>query len=175
MGENLALGDGNPATAIEQLKDSNDHCKNMMDPTYNMIGVGLVHNPGSKFRYYWTDSFGAYHRRPDQSCIGGSPAPRLPAGCADVQGHPCTDYKKKGYCSNNACAALLCRHLWNGGLRGCRWWPAGTISILSSSCSVSTCWLCRCTWTSLCPLPQKWGLPQVPHHEDTLQKDLWVL
>merc|ERR1719367_1094996 len=97
-GENLALGDGNPATAIQQLNDSNDHCKNMMDPAYNMVGVGLIHKSGSRFRYYWTDSFGAYHRRPDQSCIGGSPAPQLPPGCADIDLHNCGLYKKQGQC-----------------------------------------------------------------------------
>jgi len=108
-GENLALGDGNPATAIRQLQESNEHCKNMGDPAYNMVGVGLIHNSGSKFRYYWTDSFGAYHRSPDQSCIGGSAAPRVPATCYDKDRHNCGLYKKQGQCASNPNVKSHCR------------------------------------------------------------------
>merc|ERR1719414_455148 len=108
-GENLALGDGNPATALRQLQESNGHCKNMMDPDYNMVGVGLVHKPGSKFRYYWTDSFGKYHRQPEQRCVGGSAAPRLPASCVDIDLHNCGLYKKQGQCASNPNVRSHCK------------------------------------------------------------------
>jgi len=108
-GENLALGRGEPDVALRQLQESNEHCKNMMNPDYNMIGVGYVYNANSKFRHYWTDSFGSWHQRPDQSCIGGSPAPSPPPGCADQDTLHCQTYKRQGYCQTSENVKRMCK------------------------------------------------------------------
>merc|ERR1719323_689678 len=108
-GENLAMGKGNPQDALVQLQKSNDHCKNMMNPEYNMLGVGHFYNVNSKYRHYWTDSFGSWHQKPDQSCIGGSPAPSPPPGCADQDTLHCQTYKSQGYCQVSENVQRMCK------------------------------------------------------------------
>jgi uncharacterized protein YkwD len=108
-GENLALGQATSEEAIVQLKKSKEHCKNFFEPTYNKLGVGFFENPGAKFRYYWTDSFGAWHQDPDQSCIGGSPAPTPAPGCADIDTFNCQYYKSQGLCTKSQSVMAQCK------------------------------------------------------------------
>lgn len=103
------MGNGSPQGALEQLQKSNNHCKNMMDPDFNMLGVGYFRNPSSKYGDYWTDSFGAWHRGPDQSCIGGSPAPSPAPGCADIDTNNCGYYKSQGYCRTSPNVQAQCK------------------------------------------------------------------
>merc|ERR1719414_2027684 len=80
-----------------------------MDPTYNMMGAGLFNNPSSRYRHYWTNAFGKYHRDPDQACIGGYPAPVLPAGCEDIDLYNCDLYKSEGECTSNPNVRSHCK------------------------------------------------------------------
>jgi len=116
-GENIAAGRGDPQGSIEQLQDSNSHCKNMMDPAYNMIGVGYFENPNAKFRHYWTDNLGDWHQGPDQSCIGGSPAPTPRPGCADIDTSNCGVYRAQGLCTVSPNVMAQCRETCN--IDGC--------------------------------------------------------
>merc|ERR1712127_238327 len=116
-GENLALGGTTPQQALEQLKASNGHCKGMLEKSFNMVGVGYFQMAGAKYRHYWTDSFGSWHQRPDQGCIGGSPAPTPAPGCADIDTSNCQFYKSKGYCSSSANVKQQCRETCN--IDGC--------------------------------------------------------
>jgi len=133
-GENLALGRGDPGEALVQLQKSNEHCKNMMNPDYNMIGVGHVYNVNSKYRDYWTDSFGSWHQRPDQSCIGGSPAPSPPPGCADQDTLHCQTYKSQGYCQISDNVKRMCRDTCGIGNCGQVSQPSPSPSPVSGVC-----------------------------------------
>jgi len=107
-GENIAGGDSTAQGAIDQLKQSNNHCKNMFDVAFNKMGVGFASNPSSTYRHYWTDSFGEFPRGPDESCIGGSPAPTPAPGCAD-QDLNCAYYKEQGLCTVSPNVEELCK------------------------------------------------------------------
>jgi hypothetical protein len=116
-GENLALGQATSLEAIAQLKKSKEQCKNFFDPQYNKLGVGFFESRSAKFRYYWTDSFGAWHQPPDQSCIGGSPAPTPLPGCADIDTLNCKTYKNQGYCTVSPNVMSHCKDTC--GIGGC--------------------------------------------------------
>jgi len=107
-GENIAGGDSSPQGAINQLKKSNNHCINMFEPKFNKLGVGFASNPSSQYRHYWTDSFGEFPRGPDESCIGGYPAPTPAPGCAD-QDINCGYYKDQGMCTVSPNVKAQCR------------------------------------------------------------------
>lgn len=111
-GENLALGDASPSVAIQQFKDSVEHCRNMHDKSWNMIGTALVSKPGSRFRHYWTDAFGKYHRAPDQSCIGGQGAQSVSAACQDTDPN-CAFYSRQGYCRTSQSVKDSCKDTCN--------------------------------------------------------------
>merc|ERR1711920_41515 len=116
-GENIAGGDGSPAGAIEQLKKSNNHCTNMFEPKFNKLGVGFASNSRSTYVDYWTDSFGDWPAGPDESCIGGYPAPTPPPGCADIDTMNCQTYKDQGYCSYSPNVQAQCKETC--GIGGC--------------------------------------------------------
>jgi len=116
-GENIAGGGSTPQAAIDLLKKSNDHCRNMFEPKYNKLGVGFASNRASQFKYYWTHSFGDWHQGPDQSCIGGYPAPSPAPGCADIDTFNCATYKSQGYCAYSPNVQAQCRETCN--IDGC--------------------------------------------------------
>jgi len=75
-GENIAAGNDSPSGTLEQWKQSDGHCVNMMNPEYNRFGVGYVLTSGSQYKHYWTQSIGTDGQAPDQSCLrGSSPGP----------------------------------------------------------------------------------------------------
>merc|ERR1711972_113309 len=116
-GENLAAGGRTAREALDQLKKSNSHCKNMFEPKYNKMGVGFASNSASEYKYYWTDAFGDWHQAPDQSCIGGSAAPSPRPGCADIDTFNCGTYKAQGYCVYSPNVQAQCRETCN--IDGC--------------------------------------------------------
>jgi len=75
--ENIAAGEGSAEATLEQWKNSDGHCRNMMDPAHNRMGVAHALTEGSTYRHYWTQLFAADSAAPDQSCLssGASPAP----------------------------------------------------------------------------------------------------
>lgn len=59
VGENIASG-GTTAyqTVMIQWKNSPTHYKNIINPNYNTIGIGMVYIPNSKNGYYWSQISG---------------------------------------------------------------------------------------------------------------------
>lgn len=62
--ENIAAGSQTAAEANEGLMNSPGHCRNIMNPSFNVLGVGHAFVPGSPLRYYWTQNFAAGHGDP---------------------------------------------------------------------------------------------------------------
>ena len=60
-GENIAVGTNwpEPKDAIDAWLESPGHCKNLMNPVYTEVGMALVHDDNSYFKYYWTQNLGA--------------------------------------------------------------------------------------------------------------------
>jgi len=116
-GENLAGGGRTAREAIDQLKKSTDHCKNMFEPKFNKLGVGFASNSASTYKHYWTDAFGDWRQAPDESCIGGSPAPSPRPGCADIDTFNCGTYKAQGYCAYSPNVQAQCKETCN--IDGC--------------------------------------------------------
>ncbi len=54
-GENIAAGNAGPAATISQWMGSPGHCANIMDPMFNLLGVGYY--PGGEWEL-WTQNFG---------------------------------------------------------------------------------------------------------------------
>jgi uncharacterized protein YkwD len=59
-GENIAMGQTSPAMVMKSWMDSDGHCSNIMQPKFELIGIG--YHPGSasdfKKQRYWTQNFG---------------------------------------------------------------------------------------------------------------------
>ncbi len=60
LGENLAAGNYDPSYALLQWQRSAPHNANMLEPSFNAIGIGMVAEPNSAWGYYWTTTFGGY-------------------------------------------------------------------------------------------------------------------
>ena len=56
-GENIAAGYGSPSQTLQQWKDSDGHCKNMMNPNFHVVAIGYGHDPFSTYKFYWTQMF----------------------------------------------------------------------------------------------------------------------
>ncbi len=59
-GENIAAGYPDPAAVVEGWLKSPGHCRNLMNPGYRDLGVGLFRDSDSADKYgsYWAQSFG---------------------------------------------------------------------------------------------------------------------
>lgn len=108
-GENIAAGAGTPDGAMAQLKKSNSHCKNMMAPGFNKLGVGYAFSRHSAYSHHWVDSFGSWHYGPDKECIGGEPAPNTKPGCEDIDTFNCRFYRDQGYCNLSPSVQSQCK------------------------------------------------------------------
>jgi uncharacterized protein YkwD len=60
-GENIAAGQKTPADVVLAWMESPEHCRNIMDPDYNVIGIGFALLEGSEFGEYWVQNFGGSH------------------------------------------------------------------------------------------------------------------
>lgn len=56
--ENIAAGNADAASTFNQWLTSPGHCRNMMSPEANEIGIGHAYNRESTYRDYWTQNFG---------------------------------------------------------------------------------------------------------------------
>lgn len=56
-GENIAAGSPDAAGTMQQWMDSDGHCSNIMNPSFQQIGVG--YHPGGQYGHLWTQVFGA--------------------------------------------------------------------------------------------------------------------
>ncbi|MFN0119513.1 MAG: CAP domain-containing protein [Blastocatellia bacterium] len=59
-GENIAAGYGEATYTFQQWKNSASHNANMLNPNYNVIGVGRGYGATATYRWYWTTDFGGY-------------------------------------------------------------------------------------------------------------------
>jgi len=57
VGENIAAGYSSPEAAVAGWMDSDGHCKNIMNPEFNEIGIGYYYKSSSTYRHYWTQNF----------------------------------------------------------------------------------------------------------------------
>ena len=58
-GENIAAGYSTPEAVVAGWMASPGHRANILNARFKEIGVGLVYRPGSRYRYYWVQDFGA--------------------------------------------------------------------------------------------------------------------
>ncbi|MEM9452849.1 MAG: DUF4215 domain-containing protein [Myxococcota bacterium] len=58
-GENIAAGQGSPASVVNGWLASDGHCANIMNPAFTELGVGYYNAPGSMYTHYWTQNFGS--------------------------------------------------------------------------------------------------------------------
>jgi uncharacterized protein YkwD len=59
-GENIAMGQTSPAEVVAGWVDSDGHCRNIMDSSFSVIGVGYYGQPSSGWfgGHWWTQNFG---------------------------------------------------------------------------------------------------------------------
>lgn len=60
IGENIAAGYATPLDAMKAWMRSPGHCRNIMNPNFEDLGVGVSENPGSRYGIYWTIDLGAH-------------------------------------------------------------------------------------------------------------------
>ncbi len=60
-GENIAAGQRTAADVVNGWMNSPGHCRNIMNPSYNVIGIGYAEDDSSSFGTYWTQDFAAGH------------------------------------------------------------------------------------------------------------------
>lgn len=58
-GENIAAGYSTVTDVVQGWMDSPGHCRNIMNDSFNETGVGYGNYPGTMYRHYWTQTFGA--------------------------------------------------------------------------------------------------------------------
>jgi hypothetical protein len=58
-GENIAASDPDPVRTVESFMQSPDHCRNIMNGSYGVIGIGYAQ--GGPAGHYWTQDFGGSH------------------------------------------------------------------------------------------------------------------
>ena len=58
MGENVAFGYATPDQVVNGWMSSDGHCSNIMEPEYNVIGVGYAYVEASEYKHMWTQNFG---------------------------------------------------------------------------------------------------------------------
>lgn len=57
VGENNHGGSSTGAGAVESWRNSKGHYENMINPAFEVIGIGLAYDPNSPFKYYWVQFF----------------------------------------------------------------------------------------------------------------------
>lgn len=60
IGENIARGQPDPTAVVQAWMDSPGHCRNIMDPRYHFLGVGLAYSPTDE--PFWTQNFAGSDR-----------------------------------------------------------------------------------------------------------------
>lgn len=57
-GENIAAGQRSPESVMRAWMKSPGHCKNILNPLFNELGVGIILNAQGPYRTYWVQNFG---------------------------------------------------------------------------------------------------------------------
>ena len=58
VGENIAAGQRSGAAAVRGWVESPGHCRNLMDPRFERMGMSCTSDAGSTYETYWTQVFG---------------------------------------------------------------------------------------------------------------------
>jgi uncharacterized protein YkwD len=58
-GENIAAGQDTANQTFQQWEGSSEHAKNMRDTDFQEIGIGRAYAQKSKYKWYWTTTFGS--------------------------------------------------------------------------------------------------------------------
>lgn len=82
--ENIAAGSSTASGTLNQWKQSDGHCRNMMNPSYTIFAVGYAYNAGSRYRHYWTQML----------TTGGSSG--LDSSCFETMDMPFVDMRLHG-------------------------------------------------------------------------------
>lgn len=67
--ENIAAGYATAAATLTQWKNSFLHNKELLSPSYAVMGIGRAYQATSQYGYYWTHTFGGFND-------GGTPCPQ---------------------------------------------------------------------------------------------------
>jgi uncharacterized protein YkwD len=60
LGENIAAGNDTAAATVQQwMTSTSGHCGNIMNSSFEDIGVGVAYDASSDYGWYWTQDFGA--------------------------------------------------------------------------------------------------------------------
>ena len=79
-GENIAAGRSTASGTLQQWKDSDGHCRNMMNPDFHVFAIGYAYDSSARYRYYWTQMF----KRSDVSDLDTSCYPVTTSTSADT-------------------------------------------------------------------------------------------
>jgi LysM repeat protein len=58
VGENIAAGNGSAQTTFDQWMSSSGHRSNILNASYQTIGIGYAYNASSTYGHYWVQVFG---------------------------------------------------------------------------------------------------------------------
>jgi len=58
IGENVAVGQESISVVVQEWMESPGHCKNIMDPLFNEMGMALEKNSAGSWGRYWTLDLG---------------------------------------------------------------------------------------------------------------------
>jgi uncharacterized protein YkwD len=82
-GEDVGAGYGTAGAVLAGWQASSAHNAVLLNPNYNAIGVGLVHNPSSAYKLYWVADFGGPGGT--RKIVAPPPAPQAPAAPQTVR------------------------------------------------------------------------------------------
>lgn len=68
MAENIAAGNSSAEETFRQWRNSPGHNKNMLNPNFRAIGIGRASKDSSRYRWYWTTTFGGAQDSGASSC-----------------------------------------------------------------------------------------------------------
>lgn len=57
VGENIAAGQISPQEVMDSWMNSDGHMKNILNPKFTRMGVGICYSKQGKYKYYWTQVF----------------------------------------------------------------------------------------------------------------------
>lgn len=78
LAENVAAGHLSPNAVMNAWMSSDGHRRNILNPNYRAIGIGIAYNPNAQFRYYWTQNFGSVVSGPAPTPLPTPPLPPTP-------------------------------------------------------------------------------------------------
>ncbi len=84
--ENIAAGNADAASTIEQFMNSKGHRENILKEKVTHIGIGYFHDPNSDFEYYWGMFLLGYRTGQDPTVFEGQYIPERQKGDPDGSG-----------------------------------------------------------------------------------------